>query len=177
MSFRWPPESAEVLEIDPSNLDALAIKGQINGSAARSQIDNWFRLAQQHLENQLLRPVAAGGRKDFESGCLEPQARAFFPRSIARKEEASKIREEKQKLYEAALASYKNGAITTALSKLEQVLDLRPQLSVQSSNRRAVSGLYNQIRSEREEIHNGYAEGRKALDDRNFDRALQICNE
>ena len=35
------------------HVDALAIKSQIERQRSAEQIDNWFRLAQQHLDNQL----------------------------------------------------------------------------------------------------------------------------
>jgi len=166
-----------VLEIDPGNLDALAIKGQIERQRSARQIDNWFRLAQQHLENQLFGQSRQAVEEILKVDASNTQARAFLSEVDRKEEEASKIREEKQKLYEAALASYKNGAITTALSKLEQVLDLGRQLSANPQTDAQYQVFYNQIRSERDEIHNGYAEGRKALAARNFDRALEICNE
>jgi serine/threonine-protein kinase len=166
-----------VLEIDPGNVDALAIKSQIERQRSARQIDNWFRLAQQHLENQLFGQSRQAVEEILKVDASNTQARAFLSEVDRKEEEASKIREKKQKLYEAALTSYKNGAITTALSKLEQVLDLGRQLSANPQTDAQYQVFYNQIRSERDEIHNGYAEGRKALAARNFDRALEICNE
>ncbi|HXR76686.1 MAG TPA: protein kinase [Bryobacteraceae bacterium] len=167
----------DVLEIDPSNVDALAIKSQIERQRSARQIDNWFRLAQQHLENQLFSQSRQAVEEILKVDASNTHARSFLADVDRKEEEAAKIREEKQKLYEAALSSYKNGAITTALSKLEQVLDLGRQLSANPQTDAQYQVFYNQIRSERDAIHNGYAEGRKALADRNFERALEICNE
>lgn len=167
----------DVLEIDPNNVDALAIKSQIERQRSARQIDNWFRLAQQHLENQLFSQSRQAVEEILKVDASNTQARSFLADIDRKEEDAAKIREEKQKLYEAALTSYKNGAITTALSKLEQVLDLGRQLSANPQTDAQYQVFYNQIRSERDAIHNGYVEGRKALEDRNFERALEICNE
>ena len=84
-------------------------------------------------------------------------------------QESIKVREEKQRLFQSAVTSYQSGEISTALSKLERVLELNrggpksitPDLDAQCQ------GLYNQVRSERDAARNAYAEGRKQLLDRN----------
>ena len=51
----------------------------------------------------------------------------------------------------------------------------KPQPLVQSADRRAVSGAIQPDSFGAGRLHNAYSEGRKALDDRNFSKALQIC--
>src|SRR5581483_3678929 len=41
----------EVLELDPSNATALRLKGTIEEQRTEGKIDDWFRLARQHIEN------------------------------------------------------------------------------------------------------------------------------
>ena len=80
------------------------------------------------------------------------QARRVLGEIDQVEQESIKVREEKQRLFQSAVTSYQSGEISTALSKLERVLELNrggpksitPDLDAQCQ------GLYNQVRSERD---------------------------
>src|SRR5262249_26958043 len=80
-------------------------------------------------------------------------------------------------LYQSAVSCYQHGEISSALSKLERVLELHRQSPVSAVPDRAAQyqSFYNQIRSERDAARNAYAEGRRHLTDKNFTKALEIC--
>ncbi len=62
---------------------------------------------------------------------------------------------------------------------MERLLDLNrtgPKAATPDRDAQFQS-LYNQVRSERDAARNAYAEGRKHLLDRNFGRALEVCQE
>jgi eukaryotic-like serine/threonine-protein kinase len=42
----------EVLEIDPKNVDALALRSDIEKERSDRQVENWFRLAEQHFHHR-----------------------------------------------------------------------------------------------------------------------------
>ncbi len=50
--IRWPCRSLqEALQIEPDNATALALKSKIENRRSERQIDNWYRLARQHIDN------------------------------------------------------------------------------------------------------------------------------
>jgi serine/threonine-protein kinase len=169
----------DVLNIDPSNVDALSIRSQIERQRSEKQVDNWFRLVREHVDNQLYSQARQGIQEILKINNSDARARELLAEIDRTEQEFIKVREEKQKLYQAALASYQNGEISSALSKLERVLDLTRRMpkTVTPEREAQYQSLYNQIRSERDAARNAYAEGRKNLADRNFARTLEICNE
>ena len=169
----------EVLNIDASNVDALSIRSHIERQRSEKQLENWFRLVRQHLDNQLYSQARQGIQEILKINTSDTRARELLAEIDRTEQEFIKVREDKQKLYDSALSSYQSGEISTALNKLEQVLDLTRRLpkTVTPDRDAQYQSLYNQIRSERDAARNAYAEGRKHLEDRNFNRALEICNE
>jgi len=169
----------EVLVIDPGNLDASSLKSRIERQRSEKQIENWFRLVREHLDNQLYSQARQGIQEVLKINNSDTRARQLLAEVDRTEEEAIKVRQEKQKLYEAAVASYRNGEISTALTKLERLLDLNRQSPkfIAPDRDAQYQSLYNQIRSERDVARNAYAEGRKHLVDHNFARALEICEE
>ena len=169
----------DVLHIDPNNLDAQHLRGEIERLRGKKQIDNWFRLVAEHRDNQLYSQARQGLEEVLKIDSSNMEARRMLAEIDQIEQESIKIREEKQRLFQSAVTSYQSGDISTALSKLERVLELNrdgpksitPDLDAQCQ------GLYNQVRSERDAARNAYAEGRKQLLDGNIQRALEICNE
>ncbi|MGH9584689.1 MAG: protein kinase domain-containing protein [Bryobacteraceae bacterium] len=168
----------DVLDIDPQNGEALTLKQEIERQRSERQVDNWLRLARQHLENRLYGQARLCVQEVLKV-TSDTKARQFLSEIDRQEQEALKVREEKQKIYESALDSYRNGEISTALSKLERVLELNRQGTKTATPDRDAQyqSLYNQIRSERDAARNAYAEGRKHLADENIARALEICEE
>ena len=169
----------DVLNLDPNNADATTLRTQIERQRGARQTENWFRLAAQHLDNQDYRQARQALEEILKINSSDARARELLSRVERSEQELSRAREEKQKLYEAALNSYRNGEISTALSKLERLLEINrtgPKTHGPGNDAQYQS-LYNQIRSEREAARNIYAEARKYLADKNFSRTLEICDE
>jgi eukaryotic-like serine/threonine-protein kinase len=169
----------DVLNIDPTNLDASALKAQIERHRSEKQIENWFRLVAQHLDNEDYAQARQGLQQILKINSANTKARELLAQVDRTEQEVTKAREEKQKLYETALTAYRNGEISTALSNLERLLEVnraRPKSATPDRDAQYQS-LYNQIRSERDAARNAYAEGRKHLADRNFAKVLEICQK
>ena len=68
-------------------------------------------------------------------------------------------------MYESALDAWHRGEVSVALSRLERVLELDRRAPDSASSESAVKyqNLYNQVRSERDRIKNGYEEARKLI--------------
>lgn len=169
----------EVLEIDPRHVDALSMKSQIEKHRSEKQIENWFRLVREHLDNQLFRQARQGLQEILQISPSNTHARVLLAEVDRREQEINKMREEKERLYQSALQSYHSGEISTALSKLERVLELvrLPGKTPTPERDAQYESLYNQIRSERDASRSAYAEGRRHLDGRNFTKVLEICEE
>lgn len=169
----------DVLNLDPQNVDATTLRTQIERQRGEKQIENWFRLVAQHLDNHDYRQARQALEEILKINSSDPRARELLARVERTEQDLAKAREEKQKLYDAAVASYRNGEISTALSKLERLLEMNRSNPKSTTPERDAQyqSLYNQIRSEREAARNIYAEGRKYLADKNFAKALEICAE
>ena len=169
----------EILEIDPENADAHAMRGSIEKQRNERQIESWMSLARRHLERHDFTEARQALNEVFKIRQSDPSARELLNETDRREKDASRIQTEKEQLYGSALKAYNNGEISTALSKLERLLDVgrhTPDASVPDRDS-VYQGFYNQIRSERDSIHNAYEEARRNLSEKNFNRALEICDE
>ena len=88
-----------------------------------------------------------------------------------------RLKQEKDQYYTAALEAEGRGEISSALSKLERVLELDRQAPDTTSPGLSTNyqNLYNKVRSESNAIKDAYAEARKHLDGGNFQAALATC--
>jgi serine/threonine protein kinase len=169
----------EVLEIDPENADALSLRSDIEKERSERQIENWFRLAEQHLHHHSFPQARQALQEVLKIDAANTRAREALLDIDRREQEIARIRAEKEQLYKAALSSYQNGEVSSALSKLERVLEFSrtaPESGIPDRDAQ-YQGLYNEIRTERDAAKTSYAEGRRCLADRNFERALGICDE
>jgi serine/threonine protein kinase len=169
----------EVLDIDPENADALSLRSDIEKERGELQIENWFRLVDQHVHHDSFAQARQALQEILKLDSSNKKARELLVDVGRREQEINRLRAEKEQLYQAALSSYQNGEISSALSKLERVLEFsRTAPDSATPDRDAqYQGLYNQIRTERDAARNSLAEGRRCLADKNFDKALEICAE
>ena len=165
----------EVLRIDPDNPDALRLKSQIEKQRSERQTENWFRLVDQHLHNESFDQAKQALEEILKLNANDNRAREMLVDVRRREKEINRLRKEKEQLYQSAMNCYQHGEVSSALSKLERVLDLHRQSpdSAIPDRDAQYQSLYNQIRTEREAARNAYAEGRRYLADRNFAKALE----
>ncbi len=168
-----------VLEVDPVNADALALKGQVERQRSERQVENWFRVVRQHIENQDYNQARQGLGEILKINSADTRARELLSTVDQTEAELLKAQEEKQKLYDAAMDSYRRGEISTALGKLERLLEIHRTAPRSSNPERDAQyqSLYNQVRSEHDAVRNAYLEARRHLLEKNFARVLEICNE
>jgi len=88
-------------------------------------------------------------------------------------------RQQKGQVYQAALNSWKNGEISEALTQMGMVLELDRQAPDSSSPDTSATyqNFYNKVRSEHDAINNGYAEAQRALAERDYPKALKVCQD
>jgi serine/threonine-protein kinase len=169
----------EILEIDPENADAQALRGSVEKQRNERQIEGWLNLARRHLERHAFPEARQALTEVLKMRPSDAVALDLLNESDRREQDAIRIRTEREQLYGSAMKAYQNGEISTALSKLERLLDLgrhTPDAAV--PDRDAIyQGFYNQVRSDRDGIHNAYEEARRHLTEQNFARTLYICDE
>ncbi|MEW5977002.1 MAG: protein kinase [Acidobacteriota bacterium] len=169
----------EVLQMDPQNLDALALKASIEQQRTSDKIEDWFRFAQQHITNFDFGHAREAIQNVLQLRPQDTRALQLLSEVSRREQEYFKIRQEKQELYHAALRVWEGGEVSAALSKLERVLELdrmAPDLSV-PENGTLYQNFYNEVRSAHDALQNSYSEARRLLTERNYAAALDICRE
>lgn len=169
----------DILQLDAGNAQALGLKASIENKLTAQKIEEWHKLARQHLDNH-----AFALAREAVNNMLVLHARetrgAVLMAEIDRSEQAFiAARKEKQQHYQAALEAWNAGEIGDALSKLERVLELDLQSPDTSAPEQTDSyqQLYNKVRSEHESLKNSYTEAQKLLADRSFPQALAIAQQ
>ena len=169
----------EALALDPENTDAMALKRDVEGRRASQKVEDWLRLARQHIDNYAYVHARAALKNALGITPNEPRAMAMTAEMDRKEQEYLKIRQEKQALYRAALDAFEGGEVSSALNKMERVVSLdRKAPDTSAPDGGAVyQNLYNRVRSEHDAIRSAYAEARRYLADRNFAAAVTLCTE
>jgi eukaryotic-like serine/threonine-protein kinase len=169
----------QVLQIDPENADALGLRKQIEKQSSERQSETWFKLVEQHLHNYSFGQARQALKEILKLNASDSRARKMLADVDQREEEITRLHVEKEELYQSALDCYQHGEISSALSKLERVLELHSQSPASALPDRAAQyqSFYNQVRTERDAARSTYAEGRRHLTDKNFAKALEVCGE
>lgn len=169
----------EVLQLDPSNAAALGLKKDVETRMLSQKVEDWFRLARQHLDNHAYAHAREALRNVLALLPGDARAQQLLAEVDRLEQEHLRLRQQKEQLYQAAVEAWREGEVSSALSKLEQVLALEEQAPDTGAAERAAAyrSLYNQVRTEHEYLRNAYAEARQHLANRNFHQALAICEE
>jgi serine/threonine-protein kinase len=169
----------EILQLDPNNSAALALKSNIENKRSESKIDDWFRLARQHIENAAFGHARQALQNVLQLKPKEARALQLLSEVDRREQEYVRARQEKESLYNSSLEAWQNGEVSAALSKLERLIDLDRKVPDTAAPERSAAyhSFFNQVRSEHDQMKNAYDEARKHLHDGNFVRALLLCNE
>jgi len=168
----------EVLQLEPSNPSALSLKNTIENRRSEQKINEWFRLARQHLDNYAFSHARSAMQNVLQITPKDTRAQQMIAEVDRREEEYLRIRAEKEQLYQSAMNAWQGGDVSVAMTKLERLVELDRKAPDTSAPERGVSmqAFYNQVRSEHDAMRSAYEEARKHLVDRNFDMALAICD-
>jgi hypothetical protein len=169
----------EILQLEPGNAQALGLKMSIENKQTNTKVDEWFRLAQQHIENQSFVHAREALRKVLELKPAETRAAQMLTEVDRLEQEYLRTRSQKDEMFQSAQAAWNAGEVTSALGKLERVLELDRESPDKTSPDRSASyqSFYNQVRSEQETLKNSYAEARKHLANHMFPQALAVVDE
>ena len=168
---------SEVLQLDPAHPEALSLKNKVESKRTDRDIEEWFHLAAEHLARYAFSHAREALQRILQVRPKDGRSLRMLSEVERIEQEFARARQEKEKLYQAAVAADQRGDISSALSKLERVLDLDRRLPEVATPERVTvyQNLYNKLRSEHEEIQNAYAEAKRQLEAGNFSASLSVC--
>ena len=167
----------EALQIEPDNATALALKSRIENRRSERQIDNWYRLARQHIDNNAYPHAREALQNVLQLRPKEARALQLLAEVDRQEQEYKKLRQEKEKLHRSAMDAWHKGDVSSALAKLGVVLELdrRAPDSVNRESGATYQSFYNEVRSEHDAMNTAYAEARRNLTEHNFGKAMAAC--
>jgi eukaryotic-like serine/threonine-protein kinase len=167
----------DILEMEPGNASALSLKSKIESRRSEKQIENWYRLARQHTDNHAYPHAREALHNVLQLRPKEARALQLIAEVDRQEQEYNKLRQEKAQIHRAAMEAWQRGDVSSALTKLAIVLDLDRRAPDVSSPEGSATyqGFYNEVRSEHDAMNTAYAEARKQLAERNFSKALSVC--
>ncbi|MGA7892024.1 MAG: hypothetical protein WCA49_02265 [Candidatus Sulfotelmatobacter sp.] len=167
----------EALQIEPDNAAALTLKSRIENRRSERQIDNWYRLARQHIDNHAYAHASEALQNVLQLRPKEARALQLLAEVNRQEQEYKKLRQEKEQIHRAAMEAWHKGDVSNALSKLSVVLEL-DRKAPDSINRESgtnYQSFYNEVRSEHDAMNTAYAEARRHLGEHNFAKAMAAC--
>ncbi len=167
----------EALQIEPDNATALTLKSRIENRRSERQIDNWYRLARQHIDNHAYGHAREALQNVLQLRPKEARALQLLAEVDRQEQEYKKLRQEKEQIHRAAMEAWHKGDVSNALSKLGVVLEL-DRKAPDSINRESganYQSFYNEVRSEHDAMNTAYAESRRNLTEHNFGKAMAGC--
>jgi serine/threonine-protein kinase len=167
----------EVLQLDPANAEALGLKTTVENKRANRDMQEWFRLAIEHLERFDFSHAREALQRILQVRPKEGRALQMLSEVNRLEQDHARARQEKEQLYQAAVVADQRGDVSSALSKLERVLDLDRRVPDATNPERATNyhNLYNKVRSEHEDLQRAYVEAKHQLEAADFPAALSIC--
>jgi serine/threonine-protein kinase len=167
----------EALQIEPDNATALTLKSKIENRRSERQIDNWYRLARQHIDNHAYAHAREALQNVLQLRPKEARALQLLAEVDRQESEYKKLRQEKEQLHRAAMEAWHKGDVSNALAKLGVVLDLdrRAPDSINRESGANYQSFYNEVRSEHDAMNTAYAEARRYLTEHNFRKASEAC--
>ena len=168
----------EALQLDSRNAEALALRHDIESRRAEADITEWLKVARQHLEKFSFSHARQAAQRVLEVTPNESRALQFLSEVERKATEFERIREEKGQIYAAAIEAQRRNDISSALSKMKQVLELdkrAPEIN-EPGRSAAFQSLYNKLHSEHEAINASYGEAKRAYERGDHAAAAALCD-
>ncbi|HEY4904509.1 MAG TPA: protein kinase [Candidatus Sulfotelmatobacter sp.] len=169
----------EALQIEPDNATALALKSKIENRRSEKQIEGWYRLARQHIDNHAYPHAREALQNVLQLRPREARALQLLADVDRQEQDYKKVRQEKEQIHRAAMDAWHKGDVSSALAKLGVVLELdrRAPDTMNRESGASYQSFYNEVRSEHDAMNTAYAEARKYLADHNFAKASTLCKD
>lgn len=169
----------EVLQLDAENAEALALRQQIESQRADRQVQDWIQLAQRHLDNGAFAMARDALDNVLKLRPTDPEAIDLKSRVIMAERSQERAHKEKQSLYQQAMEAFQRGEISSALSRMESLMDLQRRIPDKATPdlENKYQTFYQQVSSDQDAIHQAYAEGSRNFREGNYDKTLAICHD
>jgi serine/threonine-protein kinase len=168
----------EALQLDPEDTDALSLKEQVEKERRKRKISEWITIGRQHLDNGAFRQAREALENVVTVKPNDTEALRLLEEVGRREQEVSRIREEKSRLYQAAMHAWEKGEVTAALSRMEVLIAMdRDHPESDQGRSSTYQNFFNQVHSEHNALKNAYEEARRSLTNDNFEAALAICRQ
>jgi serine/threonine protein kinase len=168
----------DVLQLDPSNGDALVLKSRIEKERTEHVVIEFLRRANEHLEASAFSQAREAIQSILK---LRPDdVRAIQLQADVDRQESEYVqqRRENQQDYQAAVESAQRGDFPAAMEKLERVLELDRQAADPAGVERAAlpQAFYEKVRADHESVEAAYAAAKQQLEAQDFPGALAACS-
>jgi serine/threonine-protein kinase len=169
----------EVLQLEARQEDALVLQHDIEARRAEADISEWLRVGHQHLEKFSFSHARQAAQRILEIRPGEERAVQFLSQVERRESEVLLIREHKREAYAAALDAEKRNDLSSALSRMKEVMELERKApdSKEPGSLAAYQSLYNRLHSEHEAIAASYGEAKQALERGDYVASSGLCDK
>src|SRR6202790_5865150 len=93
----------EILQLEPGNAAAMGLKSKIESRRSERQIESWYRLAQQHIENHAYVHAREALQNVLQLKPTEARAMQLLGEVDRQEQEYNRLRQEKKQLHHAAM--------------------------------------------------------------------------
>jgi len=169
----------ELLEVDPENADALALKTYGEKKRSERQLGKWIEIGNTHLGIGEFTEARNAAKEALASQPGDAKALELLSRIQEAETVAQRVRAHKEQLYSKALRDFQNGDIEAARSRLDHLFsEVRLHPEGMAPERDAVyESFYEQVCSTCDSLRSKLEEAQKLLDGENFPQARAICIE
>lgn len=169
----------EALQKDPGNREAQALQAEIDTRRSDQQVEKWRRLVQQHLHNNAFTQARQAIEEIRKLKHDDQDVSDLIRVADRREKEFQDACNEKERQFQSAMRADSTGEISTAVSKLEKILELdgRTPGFVFPGRDEVYRENYEKIRSEWESVQHASADIEKAIAGGDLGRAAQLAEE
>jgi tetratricopeptide (TPR) repeat protein len=168
----------DALQLDPQNPDALLLQDRVEKVRIDRKVEEWLQAARVQIEGQSFHQAREALSNALKIRPDDPEVLRLLSEVTRREQDLGQTREQKAALYEAAAQSWERGDVSTALARLESLMELERAWPDAGTGRDAAyQNFYQQVRSEHEALQNSYADARRRLESGDFEGSLALCRQ
>src|SRR6202042_1562777 len=108
----------EALQIEPDNSTALALKSKIENRRSERQIENWYKLARQHIDNHAYPHAREALQNVLQLRPKESRALQVLADVDRQEQDYKKIHKKKEQIHRAAMDAGQKGDASSPPAKL-----------------------------------------------------------
>ena len=166
----------EILEREPENASALALKKRIEGALTDQRVAELLRQAAEHLERADFTTARQAVQDALKLRPNDPRARQALNDVDARQKELLRQWQEEERLYQSAQAVWLEAKIETAIEILDQLAALTLRLNDKRDRVKEYKEFHKRVLAEHESLRSALEQARKYLEEDNLAAAQDLCD-